>query len=59
MSSLEPFKDKVAEMVNSKECRPCMFTSECNGFACDKFYKCKRIPRLQLRNNEGKIDEKI
>ena len=58
MANLEPFEDKLKEMISSKNTQLCDFGGECFGFACDKYYNCKRhICTREQGNDESEASD--
>lgn len=57
MANLEPFENKLKEMISSKNTQLCDFGGECFGFACDKYYNCKRHICARKQGNEETTDE--
>ena len=53
MNNLEPFKEKLDEMINKEPYRPCMFGCECHGLACEKYWNCNLRGTVKRGNKKG------
>ena len=53
-ANLQPFEDKIEEMINSKDTQLCDFGHECFGLMCKEWWTCNRYICTRGKHGEDK-----
>lgn len=56
MSNLGSFNTMLDKMVNEGDRRPCMFSYECFGFACEMYRNCELRGIIKRGNRRGDVE---